>query len=128
MTDLTGRWSGMFSYPALLPPNSFEATLRDSGGLISGITTEADDDPFGSGATLHAVIEGRREGNSVTFSKSYDDLGRAPFAILYRGTVHPDGDEIEGRWEIPGIWAGTFLMVRHAGVSEAAERRVSEQV
>jgi hypothetical protein len=38
------------------------------------------------------------------------------------------GDEIEGRWTIPGAWSGTFLMVRASRQSEAIERQASEKV
>lgn len=126
--DLSGRWSGIFNYPSLYPPNAFEATLRDHDGLISGVTTERDDDPAEAAGTLHAVIEGRRDGLEVRFSKIYDDVERVPFAILYSGTVDPGGDEIAGYWEIAGEWSGTFLMIRSRGESDAAAREASETV
>ena len=37
--DLSGRWSGIFNYPSLFPPNTFEAAIRDSGGVITGLIT-----------------------------------------------------------------------------------------
>ena len=126
--DLTGRWIGIFNYPELLPPNRFEATLRDIGGLITGLTSEKDDDPDGPGGTLHAMIEGRRKGSALSFTKMYDDLQRAPDVIFYSGTVQPDGNEIEGRWAILGDWSGTFLMIRTSKASEAAERKVAETI
>ena len=33
--DLSGDWSGIYNYPSLYPPNSFEAKIVDAGGLIS---------------------------------------------------------------------------------------------
>jgi len=78
--------------------------------------------------TLHAVIEGRREGDRVVFTKRYDYLPRADYAIDYEGVLAPGSDEIEGRWTIPGIWSGSFLMVRQGRQSEAIERQASEKV
>jgi len=126
--DLSGGWTGIFNYPAELPPNGFEAVLRDQGGSITGSVSETDDDPCGTGATLHSSLEGRRHGCSVTFSKIYDDAERMPEPVFYSGTIQPDGNEISGRWEIAGQWSGTFLMVRDAGASETAEVEAGEQV
>jgi len=126
--DLTGRWTGIFNYPSSDPPNSFEAELRDLGGLLTGLTTERDDDPQGSGETLHAVIEGRREGNVVRFDKRYDDFDLMPDLVHYDGFIHPGGDEIEGQWEIEGFWSGTFLMVRRCAGGEEVEEDVAETI
>jgi hypothetical protein len=126
--DLSGRWSGIYNYPEFFPPNGFEANLSDVGGAISGTISEPDEDPFGLGGTLDSFIEGRREGSAVTFTKMYEDVDRMPDAIFYSGTIHADGNEISGRWEIPGRWAGTFIMIRDAGVAEATEKEVGEEV
>jgi len=124
--DLSGRWSGIYSYPARFPPNSFEATISDSGGLITGEISQPGEFFEPPGTVQHAIIEGRREGSSVSFLKFYDDLARP--TPHYRGTVKPGGDEIEGEWTIPGDWSGTFLMVRGPRTAEAAERAVGEEV
>lgn len=126
--NLTGRWTGIFNYPESLPPNSFEATLRDVGGAITGITSERDDDPDGHGDLLHAIIEGRRDGSSVTFTKIYDDMEPEPVVIFYSGTVQPGGEEIHGRWERVDMWSGTFLMVRNPGAEQEDAREISETV
>lgn len=126
--DLSGRWTGIYNYPVAHPPNGFEAVLRDANGAITGMVSEQDDDPEANGRILEAVIEGRREGSAVTFTKMYVDVERMPDAIFYSGTIDPDGNEISGRWEIPGDWAGTFLMIRSSGVGEAAEERASEEI
>lgn len=127
-TDLSGRWHGFYNLPVDEPPTLFEAELLDTGGLLSGETTEEGDTPDCFGMTLHAVIEGRREGDRVVFTKRYDYLPRADYAIDYEGVLAPGGDEIEGRWTIPGIWSGSFLMVRQGRQSEAIERQASEKV
>lgn len=126
--DLTGRWIGIFNYPEQLPPNSFEAELRDVGGVITGLTRERDDDPFGTGEILHAVIEGHRSGTTVTFNKVYDLLEPEAVVIFYEGSIQPGGDEIEGRWHRADLWSGTFLMVRQGKAKDAAEREVGEEI
>jgi hypothetical protein len=126
--DLTGRWTGIYNYPRLLPPNSFEATLRDVAGTITGLTSEQDDDPHGRGGLLHAIVEGRREGSSVTFTKIYDEMEPEPVVIFYGGTVAGDGNEIQGRWERMGMWSGTFLMVRNTGTEEKVSSEIGEEV
>ena len=66
--DLTGDWTGLYNYPNKLPPTPFEASLRDHGGLISGVTTEPDFAFGGEGGTMHAMIEGVREGSDLRFT------------------------------------------------------------
>jgi len=124
--DLSGQWSGIYNYPSLYPPNSFEATIRDSGGLITGVISQPGEFFEPPGTVQHAVIEGSREGSTLTFIKIYDDLARP--TPHYHGIVQPGGDEIEGEWTIPGDWSGTFLMIRGAKAGAAIERKVSEKV
>ena len=124
--DLSGAWSGIYNYPSLYPPNSFEATIRDEGGLITGVIVQPGEFFEPAGTVQHAVIEGSRTGNTLAFIKMYDDLARP--TPHYRGTIQPGGDEIEGEWTIPGDWSGTFLMIRGAKAGAAIERKVSEKV
>ena len=124
--DLSGRWSGIFNYPALYPPNSFEATIRDEGGLITGVIVQPGEVFDPPGIVRHAVIEGSREGSSIRFIKIYDDLDRP--TPHYRGIVQPGGDEIEGEWTIPGDWSGTFLMIRGSREEAAIVRKASVEV
>jgi len=124
--DLSGVWSGIYSYPRLYPPNMFEAEIRDTGGLITGLISQPGEFFEPPGTVRHAVIEGSREGSTLAFIKIYDDLARP--TPHYHGIVQPGGDEIEGEWTIPGDWSGTFLMIRGARTGEAIERKVSEKV
>ena len=124
--DLSGQWSGIFNYPAYVPPNSFEATIRDSGGVITGLITQPREVFDLPGPARQAVIEGSRQGSQLSFIKIYDDLERP--TPHYSGTIQPGGDEIEGEWTIPGDWSGTFLMIRGSRAGEAVERKVSEEV
>ncbi|HEX8262610.1 MAG TPA: hypothetical protein VF547_07035 [Allosphingosinicella sp.] len=124
---LSGRWTGIYNYPAEHPPNRFEASLREVHGALAGTVWERDAASPGGG-TLHALSEGRRDGPSVAFTKLYDDLERIADPIFYNGTVQPDGNEISGTWSIVGVWSGTFLMIRSAGAEEAVGETVGETV
>ncbi len=124
--DLSGQWGGIYNYPSLYPPNSFEATIRDSGGHITGVIVQPGEFFEPSGIVQHAVIEGSREGGTLRFVKIYDDLGRP--TPHYHGVILSGGDEIEGEWTIPGDWSGTFLMIRGGRASHAEKRRVGETV
>jgi hypothetical protein len=122
--NLTGEWSGIYNYPARYPPNNFEASIRDSGGIITGVIRQPGEF-FEQAGIQHAVIEGSREGNLVRWVKVYDDLSRA--TPHYRGTVHSDGNEIDGTWHIPGDWSGTFLMIRRRTEKAKKTRKVAEK-
>ncbi len=126
--DLTGRWDGIFNYPAGDRSNTFIATLRDSGGQFVGETTEPSDDLNDCEATLIAWVEGQHDGMTVAFRKSYDDPTRADYAVSYRGSVSGDGLEINGTWDIPNVWSGTFIMVRPAAQAASIEQAVAETV
>ena len=122
--DLSGDWIGIYNYPHSAPPTGFSASLRDHGGLVTGETSE----PSPKGGALHAVIEGNREGDRLVFTKIYDDLEFSTAPVRYDGRIDPGGDEIEGKWTIPGILSGSFLMVRGARADERVEERISEEV
>lgn len=126
--DLSGAWTGIYNYPSSLPPNAFEAVLRESAGSIMGTMAERDDDPHGVATPLHSVVEGRRAGSLVTFAKMYEDADRMPDAVFYSGTIEPDANEISGRWDIPGHWSGTFLMVRAGSAAEYRAQVADEKI
>ena len=126
--DLTGRWDGIFNYPRELPPNGFVAVLVEHGGALTGEVEEVSDHGADRGGQIAAVIEGERIGAQVRFTKRYDDLRRAHYAVRYDGTVAADGDEITGEWTIPGVWSGSFIMVRAAGREVEVEQAVGEEV
>lgn len=126
--DLSGGWDGIYNYPRTFPSAAFTATLVDSGGILTGETTELSGQRHDRGQTLHALIDGTRGGNAVQFVKTYDDIRRARSPIFYRGMVNGDKTEINGNWEIPGMWSGTFIMVRRIAIEVAVEREVAEPV
>ncbi len=127
-SDLGGRWTGVYNYPGPLPPVGFEAELRDEDGQITGTISEPAEGSLGIAGTLHSIVDGSREGAAVSFTKMYEDEEWMPEPVFYSGTVQPDGNEISGRWEIPGHWSGTFLMVRKPRAAETAEEEVGEEV
>ena len=109
--DLSGRWQGIFNYPDDAAATSFSAKLTDAGGQLSGRIIEPN--LFSpSLASIEAIIDGGREGTAVRFTKFYDDPAGNYDAVLYTGTLDVTGGEIAGRWDIPCVWSGTFIMVR----------------
>ena len=126
--NLSGNWKGIFTYPHTLPPNQFDAELRDHAGMLTGETFEVGGSGAGRGQPLHAMIEGRRQGSDVDFIKHYDVFRRAGTPVHYSGSVSADGSEISGVWDIPGSWSGTFLMIRARPKAAAAERKTAETV
>jgi hypothetical protein len=126
--DLTGQWSGIFNYPHSNPPTSFEAALTDQGGTIAGTIAEPDLFATTEGAVVTASVDGRHSDGQVTFVKLYDLAGKDYDFVRYEGTVSTDGNEIDGRWDIPGVWSGTFLMIRAAAAVVAEEIEAAEEV
>lgn len=124
---LTGIWHGLYSYPAALEPVYFVATLLDAGSSLHGSTHEAAIGRTGAPLTVMASLVGGREGGTVHFLKTYDGTGDWRHAVAYAGALSARGAEIEGQWSIPGDWSGRFLMMRSAGATEAAVRKVFEQ-
>ncbi len=112
--DLSGLWQGLYSYPQGRGRNpvSFSAKLKDADGWLDGATSEVGEVGAARGLTISATLQGRRTGRSVTFLKTYDGEFRGYDAVQYAGEVRDGGDEIEGRWTVPGSWSGAFLMIR----------------
>ena len=125
--NLTGVWHGLYTYPHGQSV-SFVATLIDSAGALSGSTHEPGAHGDAPAGTLYATLVGQRAGSTVTFRKIYEGEVPRYHAVDYAGTLNADATEVEGRWTIPGVWSGTFLMIRGARQEEAVTRKVSEKV
>ena len=125
--DLSGEWTGVYNYPAAMPPVAFEAVLHDSAGRISGTTTEIGPSAFAAAQRLDAVIDGRRDGRNVQFIKMYEQADEEYDVVHYSGAVDPEGDEIAGTWLLHGL-SGTFLMVRRPRKAEAAKIEAEEKI
>jgi hypothetical protein len=63
----------------------------------------------------------------VAFTKQYEGPELPNHAVEYEGTLAEDFMEIDGRWFIPGSWAGRFLMIRSGGRSIEAARQAFEK-
>jgi hypothetical protein len=123
--NLTGHWLGIYNYPAILPATEFRAELADRSGRVSGTTVEPGPPWEPPGTLARAAIKGIREGSRLSFTKIYDEDGVNDEWIDYEGVIAADGNEIEGRWTIPGQGSGGFLMVRQAGASLPVEARAA---
>jgi hypothetical protein len=122
--NLTGVWQGLYTYPDG-ESVTFVATLIDSGGALSGSTHEPCSDAAVASGTLYATLAGTRGGGVVAFRKTYDGGLPRYRAVDYAGTLNAEATEVEGRWTIPGIWSGTFLMIRPARKEESVERKAA---
>jgi len=124
--NLTGVWNGLYSYPNGRSV-TFVATLIDSGSTLTGSTHEpcvGGDCPAG---TLFATLLGGRSGSAVTFRKTYDGAGPRYGTVNYEGALNADATEIAGRWMIPGVWSGKFMMIRPLREGVRAEAAVSQR-
>jgi hypothetical protein len=124
--NLTGVWQGLFSYPRQYRAASFTATLIEAGTGFTGSTTELGVGGMQDGMPVTAFLSGRRAGSRLTFVKQYEGPDEPNHAVSYDGTLSPDHMEIDGRWFIPGSWAGRFLMIRSGGRSVEAARATFE--
>jgi len=121
-TNLTGIWQGLYSYPRVLEPVGFVATLIETTHRLSGSTHEAH---RMTGESLCAMLSGHRDGSRVAFVKTYEPGARGGYTsdVRYEGTLSEDGSEIEGRWIIRADWSGRFLMIRSTPNAEKIARR-----
>jgi hypothetical protein len=109
--DLTGVWNGLYSYPDGRSV-TFVATLIESGSMLTGSTHEPCVDADCPAGTLFANLMGSRAGSAVNFRKTYEAAGPRFGTVNYDGRLNAEATEIEGRWSIPGVWSGKFMMIR----------------
>ncbi len=124
--DLTGIWNGLYSYPDGRSV-TIVATLIESGSTLSGSTHEPCVGGDCPARTLFASLIGSRQGNSVMFRKTYENAGPRFAAVNYEGRLNAEATEIEGRWMIPGIWSGKFMMIRPLREALKEEHSQSQQ-
>ena len=124
MVALTGIWNGLYSFPELMPPVCFVATLLETEAWVSGTTHET----VAEYGVLYAQLIGQRSGDLVSFNKTYQDAPPGYRLVSYSGTVNADATEISGFWIVPGAWSGTFVMTRPKGAEPAVEREILETV
>jgi hypothetical protein len=123
--DLTGRWTGVYFYPADpvqnpfddCPPTPFTAELRDVAGVVTGTTSEPDVF-YDASVSIPSILDGSHDGSTLRFAKFSDAPEGFDDPIHYEGAISNDGLTVHGRWSIPGAWSGTFRMQRRT-VEEA---------
>ena len=126
--NLTGIWQGLFSYPTSRKAGNFSATLIETANRITGSTSEVWATGPRVGETVLAMLTGHRNGPLVKFTKAYEGPEKPNHSVEYEGTLTDDFLEIEGRWFVPGNWAGRFLMIRSGGRAVEKAREVFEQI
>jgi hypothetical protein len=126
--NLTGVWHGLYTYPHQKSV-SFVATLIETERSLSGSTHEPCVYGETPGVTLFATLAGSRSGTAVSFVKTYDPSAGESFrSVNYDGMLSADATEIEGRWSIPGVWSGNFLMIRSVGKTAIQTRGILARV
>ncbi|HKD48398.1 MAG TPA: hypothetical protein VKB67_12000 [Rhizomicrobium sp.] len=126
--NLTGVWQGLFSYTTALRAGQFSATLIETAHQITGSTSEIWASGPRAGETVLAMVCGHRSDKAVSFIKRYEGPEKPNHSVVYEGILDDDFLEIEGRWFIPGSWAGRFLMIRSGGRQLEVAREAFERV
>jgi hypothetical protein len=124
--DLTGVWNGLYSYPDGRSV-TFVATLIESGSTLTGSTHEPCVGGDCPARTLFASLMGGRAGSAVSFRKTYEAAGPRFGSVNYEGRLNADATEIEGRWSIPAVWSGKFMMIRPLREALEAEHNQTAQ-
>ena len=110
--DISGEWEGRFRYDRVFPETPFTLTLRERGGVLTGIVREprlATMNRFGS--EIEARIAGLWDQHHLSWRKEYQgDYYRS--IVHYVGALSEDGTTISGRWNTGSQWTGPFEMVR----------------
>ncbi len=106
----------------------FTATLIETGNSLSGSMSEIAVEGPRDGMTVSAFLSGRRTDSRVAFTKQYEGPEPPNHAVEYEGGISDDFMEIDGRWFIPGSWAGRFLMIRSGGRSVEIAREAFEKI
>lgn len=125
--NLTGYWSGSFSYAGGAGPTPFSAHISDISGSLSGTTLEPNTVADGPLTELSADIMGACNGHSVSFVKRYHagpGVHRKP--IYYSGETDAKFTRIEGTWRFADGFSGPFLMTRASGGAKARARKSAE--
>jgi hypothetical protein len=110
---LTGDWAGGYVSSDGADVNTFTVKMRQMGGSVSGTIYEVN--TFGDTSRalfLTSTFTGAVTGRQVRFTKTYDGSGGQSHAVVYTGTLEPNGRRIRGTFAA-GAAGGTFEMVRN---------------
>ena len=120
-SSLTGSWSGAYRYPRDAGPETvFNVRIEEVAGAFTGAMQEPNIFKHKPGPVVNAEIEGVRAGATISFVKFYDGSGGMEHAVRYDGHVNDTLTHIAGTWTIPGVWSGTFFMMREDDEEEAS--------
>jgi len=122
--DLSGLWTGAFSYNGSMTTVAFDTSLEEALGDLGGVVQELTQ-VRRSPRRVTASLLGRREARFVSWIKSYDEpqLPGYEEPVGYEGELSGDGAEIRGVWRLPDAH-GSFLMIRARRLE--AERELDE--
>ena len=115
--SISGSWTGRYDYDnvAFGTPVSFDAVLTETGGTLRGEIVEPNSFRAEATDTLLAVLNGVRNGSTLSFVKTYTDFEETDHPH-YQGQINATVTRVTGRWHFPqnpGI-KGTFLLARTA--------------
>ncbi len=114
--DISGEWTGVYDYPSnedVAVP--FRADLSDINGIISGDVREPNTFVNKVGNELFSLVNGKRDGLSITFLKIYESSEETDsYEIIYEGAINRDITIIQGIWKTTDdlTWSGPFIMNR----------------
>ncbi len=124
MEDLSGQWSGEYTYPnGMGPVTPFLAVIEDNGGRLAGTIIEPNTIADG---TLEADLVGVHHGSGIDFTKTYTPGASRHYAepVDYVGAISDGGMVISGVWSLHDL-DGTFEMRRELTREEMLEREVT---
>lgn len=108
--SISGRWSGSYAGSGNRT-TPFELVLTQTGSRLSGRVTEPNLFGDASARFLYANVVGRRDGNRITFTKTYDGTGGQTHSVAYEGQLDRTGRRVTGTWQLRGA-SGSFEMSR----------------
>lgn len=109
MIEVAGLWRGAYYYQGGRDPVSFEVTLRQRGAVFEGRVGEKNTFGAWDAVFLYADIEGRIDGDRVSFVKTYDGTGGVSHSVDYGGVYDAGSRSVKGTWWIGGE-SGDFVM------------------
>jgi len=111
--NLTGVWTGSYSYPDGRAPVEFLVILKEeSNGKLIGALREPNTFTNASDLFLGAWISGAVKSGQVLFTKTYDGTAGQSHSVDYKGTVNWKTRVIDGQWSLNGV-IGKFRMADH---------------
>lgn len=121
--DMSGFWTGEYRYSSDPLTVRFSASLQESDGVLSGFILEPNTFILNDSDEAHAVIDGKRLGHGVIFTKLYTTpIDETQPPLLYQGSVNGDFTRVVGVWHFTARsqLTGSFTMSRVTGAASRA--------